>query len=909
MKRSSKRSSFAVVALTLLAAAGTSLYSHAQTQTQPPSPARSRSDEMLDSWNAIGNKLVAMAQDFPEDKYDFKVQKDQRTFAENLLHAAALDFVLIRRISASNLGPDFGEGDNPSRDVFKTKTDVVKFVQEAVTDGAQVIQQQGDAGLDKTSKFFGNRLARNSSIWTSAIEHSGEHYGQLVVYYRANNLVPPDSRRNQAQQSQPTAAARVVDLKAFDGAILKASYFSAGKPGPGVLLFHQNDRSRTSWDDVAGQLASAGINTLAVDGRGHGESGGTRQEALQKTSADMETFFQFLISQPGVQRDVIGLAGAGSYGVINALETGRLHAASIKSLVMLSGDAFPPGVEFLHEASQLPELFVIADTDEYPPTVETMLWLYDTASSPMRRLMHYPAAQEAPWLWYETSDPDKVPQTGSHGADLFKTHPDLPGIIVQWFVATLIKTPGHAPVDPLAAAAILNRLAVPGGAAQVTQQLMEARKRDPETQLFPEASLDIIASGLLWQADTDKKAGHLREATVEMKAAIENYKLNLLAYPDSADAHFNLADAYSQAGEKALARQYAEKALTMIDSHAAPLSSWSDTEQRRAEVRSLVEDLLKKLNATADISSERAPGAVFRDCPACPEMVLLPAGSFTMGSSAEEKSWAASHGGSMGAVADEAPQHQVSLPSFALGKYDVTRGEYAAFARETGYPPGDGCGRGLAMSRYEKDPQSTWENPGFKQTDRDPVVCVSWHDAKAYVAWLNERTGHAGAYRLPSESEWEYAARAGATSKFWWGDDVNPAPSHAWFRANSGVTGCEGLFCAGGQTHPVGAKPPNAFGLYDMAGNVWQWTEDCYDNSYTPAPADGRANEAPSSDPQAKDGQGNCLRVDRGSSWMFPAWLLRPANRERNPSGYRNDIMGFRVARTLPPEPGSPHSK
>jgi hypothetical protein len=135
-----------------------------------------------------------MAQDFPEDKYDFKVQKDQRTFAQNLLHAAALDYVLIRRVAGSNIGPDFGEGDNPSRDVFKTKADVVKFVQEAVTDGAQVIQQQGDAGLDKTSKFFGNRLAHNSAIWTSAIEHSGEHYGQLVVYYRANNLVPPASR-------------------------------------------------------------------------------------------------------------------------------------------------------------------------------------------------------------------------------------------------------------------------------------------------------------------------------------------------------------------------------------------------------------------------------------------------------------------------------------------------------------------------------------------------------------------------------------------------------------------------------------------------------------------------------------------------------------------------------------------
>jgi uncharacterized damage-inducible protein DinB len=179
----------------LLALAGTCLGSQGQTQNQVPRPARSRTDETLDMWNEIGNKLVAMARDFPEDKYDFKLQKDERTFAQNLLHAAALDYVLIRRVSGSNLGPDFGEGDNPSRDVFKTKADVVKFVQEAVADGAQVIQQQGDAGLDKTSKFFGNRLAHNSAIWTFAIEHSAEHYGQLVVYYRANNLVPPDSRR------------------------------------------------------------------------------------------------------------------------------------------------------------------------------------------------------------------------------------------------------------------------------------------------------------------------------------------------------------------------------------------------------------------------------------------------------------------------------------------------------------------------------------------------------------------------------------------------------------------------------------------------------------------------------------------------------------------------------------------
>jgi len=188
MKRNS-----VVALLILLLGFGTS-YVRAQTPNPAPRPADSRANETLERWNAIGNKLIAMAQDFPEEKYDFKVQKDERTFAENLLHAAALELVVTRLISRTNVGPDFGEGDNPSRQAFKTKADVVKFVQQAVAAGADVIQHQGDAGLDKTTAW-GKRLVHNSYLWMFAIEHSGEHYGQLVVYYRANNLVPPDSRR------------------------------------------------------------------------------------------------------------------------------------------------------------------------------------------------------------------------------------------------------------------------------------------------------------------------------------------------------------------------------------------------------------------------------------------------------------------------------------------------------------------------------------------------------------------------------------------------------------------------------------------------------------------------------------------------------------------------------------------
>lgn len=295
--------------------------------------------------------------------------------------------------------------------------------------------------------------------------------------------------------------------------------------------------------------------------------------------------------------------------------------------------------------------------------------------------------------------------------------------------------------------------------------------------------------------------------------------------------------------------------------------------------------------AQGRVSTEqpRNPGTVFRDCPNCPEMVVIPAGHFTMGSSPAEKSWAATHGASMDAVADEAPQHAVSVSSFAIGKYDVTRDEYAAFVRETHYPAGDGCG--VDSFKWVKKPELTWQHPGFNQTGRDPVVCVTWQDARTYIAWLNRKTHpnllH-GPYRLPSEAEWEYATRAGAATPFWWGARDSDAPAHAWFKQN-----------AGGHTHPVGEKPPNRFGLYDMVGNVWQWTEDCYDNSYATAPADGRANETASSDVHARDSQGGCLRVDRGSSYLYPAWLLRSATRERNPIDFRNVIMGFRVAKTL----------
>jgi tetratricopeptide (TPR) repeat protein len=358
-----------------------------------------------------------------------------------------------------------------------------------------------------------------------------------------------------------------------------------------VLLLHQVNRDRKSWEGVAAQLAAVGINTLTIDMHGIGESGGTRWEKL--TDAELDTHWrgwpedvdaalEFLRSQPGVNRDRIGIGGAGLLGVDNSVEAARRHPTEVKSLVLMSGETFRDGLQFLHQASQLPELFVFSDDDEYPPTQDAMKLLYVTASSPSKKLVYYSSAEDAPWLWYEPFDLGKVPAHGGHGTDMFQVHPELPGIIVHWFVTTLIKTPSHGPPDTLAAASILNQLQTPGGVAEVKAELMAARQKDPQAQLWPEVTVDII--------------GEDYQHVGDLKDAIEIFKLNLLAYPDSADANDNLAGAYLADGERDLAHQYAQKALALLDSHEVPASSWSDTEPKRARIRHSAQKTLKQLS-------------------------------------------------------------------------------------------------------------------------------------------------------------------------------------------------------------------------------------------------------------------------------------------------------------------------
>jgi tetratricopeptide (TPR) repeat protein len=247
--------------------------------------------------------------------------------------------------------------------------------------------------------------------------------------------------------------------------------------------------------------------------------------------------------------------------------------------VLLSGETFGKGLDFLKEAWSLPALFVVADNDEYPPTVEAMELLYVTDASPSKRLIRYAAEREAPWLWYEPTEVGRVPASGGHGTDLFAGHPELPGILADWLVTTLIRTPGHAPAQTVACAATLDEMRVPGGVARVRQKLLLRRKSDPDAQLFPEITASIIGFD-------DQRVG-------DAKGAVEVLELVLLAYPTAA-AHENLSEAYEQNGQKDLARQEAEKALAMLASRQAPASSWSDTDEFRGELVHGAQTVLEK---------------------------------------------------------------------------------------------------------------------------------------------------------------------------------------------------------------------------------------------------------------------------------------------------------------------------
>lgn len=241
-------------------------------------------------------------------------------------------------------------------------------------------------------------------------------------------------------------------------------------------------------------------------------------------------------------------------------------------------------------------------------------------------------------------------------------------------------------------------------------------------------------------------------------------------------------------------------------------------------------------------------------------------------------------------ASDEQPAHHVKIRTFAAGKFHVTRGQFAAFVTDSGYDTGKSCFT-FEEKSWQKRKNRDWRKPGFEQDDHHPAVCISWHDAKAYTDWLAKKTGKS--YRLLSEAEWEYAARATTLTTRYWGDQINQACSYANGMDTTGKDKIPGVFWAAADcrdgfayTSPVGQFTPNAFGLYDMLGNAWQWVEDNYAENYQDSPTDG----------SALTGDIRQAHVMRGGAWSGMPDVLRSSKRNKyDPSG-RFSFVGFRVA-------------
>jgi formylglycine-generating enzyme required for sulfatase activity len=290
-------------------------------------------------------------------------------------------------------------------------------------------------------------------------------------------------------------------------------------------------------------------------------------------------------------------------------------------------------------------------------------------------------------------------------------------------------------------------------------------------------------------------------------------------------------------------------------------------------------------------SSSSAPGRVFHDCPGCPEMVVIPPGRFLMGSPSSDPHRRAN--------GREEPQHPVTIGyTFAVGRFDVTRDEYARFARETQLRDPAGCNTHVPP-QWLTIPNLSWHSTGFDQTGRDPVVCVSWTEAVAYATWLSQKTGRR--YRLLSEAEYEYVARAGTTGQAFWGDD----PTKACAYENGPDSALVETFpeqkahrddiipCRDGYvfTAPVGHFKPNPFGLYDIMGNVFVWVQDCFSANYQGAPTDG----------SARVDKECASRMNRGGSWTSTPTGPRVAQRGTDDALTTRVVdLGFRLARDGP---------
>ena len=339
-------------------------------------------------------------------------------------------------------------------------------------------------------------------------------------------------------------APRDVNITAPDGIKLKATYYAAGKPGPGVLLLHMCNSNRKAWEPVASQLSAEGINALTLDYRGYGESGGERidfrkdpqklqQVQTTKWPGDIDAAYAYLLAQAGVDKSRVG-AGGGSCGVGHAVEVARRHS-EVKSLVLLAGGTNGAGLKFLQHNAWLPVFTAAAADDEFDPNApQNMQWLAELSGNPRNKFVGF--------------------KDGKHGTEIFGPHPELPRKIVAWYVQTLLKAPAdpkaHVALKRTPASEFWSLVEQPGGVPKAVQMFQAARKRNPHAFLFPEAPLNLLA--------------YERMQAKQTKDAVELCKLNTEAYPTSANAYDSLGDAYVADGQNEKAIQASQKALELL---------------------------------------------------------------------------------------------------------------------------------------------------------------------------------------------------------------------------------------------------------------------------------------------------------------------------------------------------------
>jgi dienelactone hydrolase len=371
-----------------------------------------------------------------------------------------------------------------------------------------------------------------------------------------------------ALAKQPPAPSD-VDITAADGAKLKATYYPAAKPGPAVLLLHMCNSTRKGWAPLAPQLSAAGIHALALDYRGYGESGGDRfpndpqkqQELVtSKWPGDVDAAFDFLLSQPGVDKTRIGVAG-GSCGVNQAVQFTRHHPAQVKSLVLLAGPTTVEGMRFLSSHAWIPIFAAAAADDQFDSDApRNMRWFAEFTGNARNKFAGF--------------------ADGKHGTEIFPVHPELPREIVAWFRDTLVKSPAKPsasfPARKTPFSEFWAAVSQPDGVANAVQMFHEARRRDPKADLFPEAVVNLL--------------GYDRLQAGKSGDAVELFKLNVEAYPASANVYDSLADGYVAAGQNPLALQASKKALELL-----PASKYNDAFKQA--VRQSSEQRIEKLTA------------------------------------------------------------------------------------------------------------------------------------------------------------------------------------------------------------------------------------------------------------------------------------------------------------------------